>query len=128
MIKHTPLAFLLLLSACGPTFEYGPEQREEAVVEQAFFSPRRHGSDINVGFSTSGNAVFTPTSVTLPEVHTVVFRCQHGKFTLNNKQAWEAVTEGDTVTVVYRDVLCCVDWSCNTREWCDYDFLRVVKP
>ena len=68
--------------------------------------PKGHGSDVAVGFSTSGKGgmTVTPIDVDIPERYAVVFKCRHGKFVIDGERGeacYKKLEKGDQVIVTY---------------------------
>lgn len=130
---------LIYLSLIGCLFCFGCEctkietsevLTEKAVVDQLIFSPSHHSSNIDTGFSTSGNIVFTTTSIDIPSKYGVIFKCRHGKFYVDRKELWENFSQGDCVNIEYLEIYEVTydsDGKEIKRSLKDYDFLDAKK-
>jgi len=101
---------------------------ENAVVDGLIYSPSHHSSSMDVGITTGGNLSLTPTSISIPEKHGVVFKCQHGKFYIESKRLWTELTEGQPVVIEYRELFKVEykDGKEISRELYKMDFLNAV--
>ena len=101
---------------------------EDAVVDGLIYSPSHHSSRMDVGITTGGNLSLTPTSVSIPERHGVVFKCQHGKFYIESKSLWQSLSQGDRVVIEYQELFKVEykDGKEISRELYDLDFLSAV--
>lgn len=122
LAKRTiPYLAVAFLTGCGDWGGDGTEVREEqseimhedAKVVDLVFSPSHHysKSDIDVGMTSGGKLVFTPTNVTIEikEKYGAVFECQHGKFIsvgedVRHKDLWKRLHRDDEVDVTYREL------------------------
>lgn len=107
---------VLILCALGlgcreVAIEYSKEITERATVVDLVYTPSRHGTGAGPTFDITGDGGLgiAVTSVNVPERYAVVFRCQHGKFIVQGdqqktKEHWNRLTEGQEVTVRYREV------------------------
>lgn len=116
--------YLLLSVALAACTEYGPELTEQGRVDQTVYAPRSHSSGTSVGMD--GKVGFV--SVSTPEQYAVVFQCEHGKFVLegtqNAERMWRSLSEGDSVTIVYREGF---RGDGDERRLVDYDFIDARK-
>ena len=87
--------------------------------------------------TTGGDLAITSTSVNIPEMWGVVFRCKHeNKFPIQGsdekyKKLWERLDEGDSVTIMYREIYK-TKYDRKTdkeisKELVDYDFIDAEK-
>jgi len=120
---------MLLLAGCRDIRkESGPLLSEEAVVVDLVYSPGHHSSDLDIGVTSGGDVSFTPTSISIPAKHGVVFRCQHGKFYTESKELWGSLMEGDNVIIDYKELFY-VEYENGleiSRELYKMDFLGVA--
>lgn len=92
------IGLLALVVGCTH-YEFGPELKESGTVVAKYFSPDTNdvspivGGDGNVSFVFSGDDAH----------YRVVFRCQHGKFEVDDRNAYEEVREGDWVEIRYKE-------------------------
>jgi hypothetical protein len=127
---------MLGLVGCDGTFtrnESSQVMHEEAVVEDAIFSPGIHGSANGVGLDMNLNLQMTSSTIRVPPKYNVVFLCQHGRFVVSNEEIWKKVKKGGkvdlsyvekrTVTVEVKDGISTV----KKIEVYDYDLID-VKP
>ena len=129
-MKKLLLLCLLVLPGCIQwKTTYSPELREQAVVVDLAYCPPTHGSGTGVGVTGGGNIAVSSVSVSTQPAWATVFRCQHGQFIVQGEETYRSVSEGDTVTVVYREVYR-DDYDTKLKEYVkrtlvDYDFLYV---
>lgn len=100
------LAISATVISCGGCrqIEFGPELTEPATVVDTCYVPAGHGSGMGIGNSSNGDAVATVTSVDIPARYAIVFRCQHGKFVIEDERAealYRLIDRGDEVVVRY---------------------------
>lgn len=108
---------ILLLFIVGCNFNYREDRlvysevlNEEATVVDLVYTPGMHYSDLDIGFSTSGDFTFTPRSTRIRPKYAVVFECQHGKFIVqgeegsNGHKQWKKLKQGQKVTVLYKEI------------------------
>jgi hypothetical protein len=132
--------------------ETSQDLHETAIVEDAFFMPSRHGSSSGLGYDLTGEGGLSvhSGSVNLPEKYAVVFKCQHGKFIIeeegksaqekngkeiSTRELWEKLSKGDTVDVTYREIYDVHYEDTNDDGKCepvdssfvDYDFIDANK-
>lgn len=95
---------------------------ENAIVDGLIYSPSNRGKSME-------NLSLTPTSVSIPERHGVVFKCQHGKFYIESKILWENLSQGDRVVVEYQELFKVEykDGKEISRELYDFHFLGAHK-
>lgn len=127
MKRLLALTALVALAACQDVREETSDTlTEQGKVETLVYSPGFHKSDVNVGIDFDGNLTFTPTSVTVPDRYGVVFSCEHGhKFYIERRELYERLTQGQEVTIYYKEIYRCryEDDVLQERVLVDYDFL-----
>jgi hypothetical protein len=120
------LILLVLVTGCART-EYSVILSEDGEVYDTAYVPAGHGSDIGVIYDLDGNVTITPVSVSIPAKYAVVFRCQHGKFTVNGEELYQKLDRGQKVTIWYRQVVRVTKLDGKeVREVIDLDFLDAV--
>lgn len=130
MKKYSCFLVLLLILGCRDIRkESSAILYENAVVDGLIYSPPHHSRDIDIGLTSGGNLSFTPTSVSIPERHGVVFKCQHGKFYIESKSLWESLSQGDRVVIDYQELFKVEykDGKEISRELYDLHFLGAHK-
>jgi hypothetical protein len=128
MIKKLCLILLLVVGCRDIRKEAGPILNENATVVDLIYSPSHHSRSLDLGLTSGGDLSFTPTSVSIPERHGVVFKCQHGKFYVEDKELWLKLIEGDDVVVEYKELFY-VEYENGveiSRELYKMDFLGVA--
>lgn len=103
-IMATLLLLTFLLGGCDRTFtrdESSPMIHEDAVVEDAIFSPGMHGNANGLGVDLNLNLQMTTAKISVPPQYNVVFVCQHGRFVVNNEEIWKKVKKGQKVDLSY---------------------------
>jgi len=118
LIALALVVLVLSFAGCGGP-EWSPELTEGARVVETVHTPAQHGS--GVGLTTGGDMAVIGTYA--GAAYAVVFRCAHGKFIVEDKQLWAALSEGDSVIVHYKERA--VRWY--KRRWMEYDFLYAEK-
>lgn len=111
--------FAVLVAGCAKT-EYSEERTELAEITEVVYTPSQHGFGTGVGMSMKGNPVVTTNNITVPETFAVVFKCEHGKFIVQRKDAWAKAVVGARVMVRYREVYEVTD---EARTLVKYDFI-----
>ena len=119
LIGVSALIVIVLLGGRAKT-EYSQELTENAEITEVVYTPSQHGSGVSPGISSKGTMVMSFTSINIPEVFAVVFKCGHGKFIIKRKDVWEKAKIGMHVTVRYREVY---RVSGKERRLVKYDFL-----
>lgn len=114
---------LIFIVGCYKT-EYSPVLTEPATVSDSVYTPAGHGTGIGNSFNSSGSVGMVVTSIDIPEVYAVVFKCQHGKFIVKRKDMWDKLQKGDKVIVQYREEYRVTD---KERILNKYDFIDAVK-
>jgi len=129
MKKYSCIVLLVVLGCRDIRKESSIVLHEVAVVDGLIYSPSHHSSSMDVGITTGGNLSLTPTSVSIPERHGVVFKCQHGKFYIESKSLWEDLSQGDHVIIDYQELFKVEykDGKEITRELYDLHFLGAHK-
>lgn len=119
-IKLSVALALIALAGCHDYQKFhGPELKEQGEVYETCFVPKGHGSDVAVGFSTSGNTTWTPIDIKIPARYAIVFKCQHGKFIIDGdraEQLYKKLSKGDTVTIRYSEVFEVLDGVTNAVD------------
>ena len=127
MKRLLALTALVVLGACTDIrTETSETMTERGKVEILVFSKGFHHSDIDVGMDFDGNLTFTPVSVNVPDRYGVVFSCEHGnKFYIGRKELYDRLTQGQEVTIYYKEVYRCryEDNVLQEKTLVDYDFL-----
>jgi hypothetical protein len=90
---------------------------ENAEVVDLVFTPSGHGSGSGVGPSINMNGglgiSFVSVSVDIPEVYSIIFECEHGKFIVQSnkhkesekiKELWSKLKKNQKVVVTYYEV------------------------
>jgi len=116
-------AMIVSLSGCFKV-EYSDELTERAEITEVVYTPSQHGTGTGIGMSMKGTMVVTTTSVNIPEVFAVVFKCQHGKFIVSRREIWEKSKVGMKVVVHYKEKYHVID---NRRELVKYEFLDFTE-
>ena len=116
-------ALIVLLAGCYKV-ERSEELTEQAEITEVVYTPSQHGIGTGAGMSMKGNMVVTTSSVSIPEVHAVVFKCPHGKFIVKRKDVWEKAKVSMKVVVHYKEVFHVTD---TNRELVKYDFLYFTE-
>lgn len=107
--------FVIFLSVgCEKTlYEHSELKTEPATVEDLVYMPPNHGWGLTptVGVNLDGDlhVGINHVSVNIPERYAVVFRCQHGKFIIQNDQEktktlYQRLHRYQEVTVTYREI------------------------
>jgi hypothetical protein len=96
--------------------EYGPVLTEPGRVARLCFVPSGHGS--GVGVSMRGD--LTVSSIDVPARFGVVFECEHGSFAVEDRATFEALVEGQDVTIHYREL---IEQRDGEKTVVDLDFL-----
>lgn len=124
MKKISLLLPLLLLVGCYK-IELGGELTEPAEVDDTIYMPANHGS--GTGFDGKGRLTFT--DVDIPAKYAVVFKCQHGKFSIEDsrgQELYKQLSRGDQVIIHYQEKFK-VDTKAGTRELIGLHFVSAEK-
>jgi hypothetical protein len=99
-------ALALVVGGCERTYESALKTEKARVVQLAYV-PASRGTGSGSGMSSSGNFVVTSTTVNIPEVYAVVFKCEdHGHvFSLTGKDIYSHAIVGEEVTLEYVEVI-----------------------
>ena len=124
LLTHFGVSTLIVLLAGCYRVEYSDELTEQAEITEVVYTPSLHGSGVGMGMTAGGSLVVTNNSVSIPEVHAVVFECQHGKFIIKRKDMWEKAKIGMKVLIHYKEVFHVTDKS---RELVKYNFLDFTE-
>jgi len=98
------LVAMLMLTGCDGTsvrYETSQIMHEEAIVEDAIYSPGIHGRADGVGIDMELNIQVTSTTIHVPPKYNVVFTCQHGRFVTDKEEIWKKVKKGGRVDLAY---------------------------
>ena len=120
---------LLLLSSCGPskTKRWSGVLKESAtVVGRRWHSASSSESLDEWAFILDGRV--RSVVHTVPERYEVSFSCQHGGFTVDRRELYDSLEEGQEVIVEYRELAEVTFHEDGTQsvEVVDLDFLRAV--
>lgn len=115
---------IIALLACSCTRNHLGEQKYEGgVVFEKQFAPEINASGSGIGMSSEGSTVITHTSIHEAAKYILFFKCDHGvMFQVEDKQLWTDLTKGDTVQIVYHDILD------EDNRLVDYKFITAHKP
>lgn len=114
------LVTLFLVGCQEVKQEFSGNLIEDAVIVEAVYTPSSHDRKLGLtafklgplGVDFSGNSGLRiggglqVSGVTVPEKFAVVFKCQHGKFIITQKEVYEKFKdhEGEKVEVLYREI------------------------
>ncbi len=100
------IVIVIAIAACHE-HTVGPEQVEDATVEETTFQPSVGYSGSSIDMTGKGGVSFS--SGTTDAKWTVVYRCQHGKFAIESdrndkaRDMWKLVSRGEHVSLHYRE-------------------------
>lgn len=119
------VVFALLLTTACNSRSYSQDLYEDGEVIGSTFMPANHGSA--TGVSSKGSLVVS--SVEIPAVYAVVFKCEHGQFVVQGegeryKQLWEQLPQGTKVDIVYREIY---EGSDDKKRLVKLDFLYAKR-
>lgn len=114
-LKNTAVLFSLIFTmGCEKVIvEQSDVKTESAIVADLVYTPKNHATSIIPVPSLDADGDITMSSmevdVDIPEKYAVVFKCQHGKFIIENDQVrtkslYEKLRIGQEVTVSYREI------------------------
>jgi len=100
-MKYFIITLLVLLCGCTKRVE-GPAKSEYGEIYDTCFVPKGHGSGTGWSYGKNGGPV--TTQVDIPERYAVVFKCEHGKFVIDDDRAkslYSRFSKGDKVKIIY---------------------------
>lgn len=124
---------LLALAACDSArTETSEELVEEAEVVQVIYQPSQTSSSSGTSMDLDLKVKFHNHTITSPDKFAVVFKCQHGKFVIEDEgkgsraeRLWKKLAQGDKVSIRYKEVN--TTWPDGRRELQKYEFLDAEK-
>jgi hypothetical protein len=121
------LFLALLIASCD---QVSPEMTEDAVVLDILYRPGQTTTTSGHSIDWTGDGGFSTHSTTIEtkDKFAVGFRCQHGKFIIEDdgkgtraERLWKKLEKGDKVVVTFRER------RKNSGELIKYDFIDAEK-
>ena len=75
--------------------EYSEPKKEKIEIVEVVYTPATHGSGGSVGFTTGGEVAFSSVGINTKAKYSVVCKCVHGKFIIEDSTIWANVETGD---------------------------------
>ena len=130
--KHAWFILLALAACDGARTETSEELTEEAEVVQVIYNPGQTSTSSGTSMDLDLKVKFHNHRITSPDKFAVVFKCQHGKFVIEDEgkgsraeRLWKKLSQGDKVVLRYKEVN--TAWPDGRRELQKYEFIEADK-
>jgi hypothetical protein len=116
-MKKTIIAVSVLMASCG--YHWTPNKTENGIVIEKQWHQQALDAD---GISINSNGEVGYHTLTDKEKFIVVFKCDHGVvFSINRNNIYATVEKGDSVKIIYRELLN------GNNEVRNIDFINAYK-